>query len=67
MVGLTGFEPVTLRLSSACSNQLSYRPMAFHQFHPVNRKVCSESGFALSSSLQKDVPQELICMLDSAL
>ena len=27
MVGLTGFEPVTLRLSSACSNQLSYRPL----------------------------------------
>ncbi len=27
MVGLTGLEPVTLRLSSACSNQLSYRPM----------------------------------------
>ena len=27
MVGLTGFEPVTLRLSSACSNQLSYRPV----------------------------------------
>ena len=26
VVGLTGFEPVTLRLSSACSNQLSYRP-----------------------------------------
>jgi hypothetical protein len=26
MVGLTGLEPVTLRLSSACSNQLSYRP-----------------------------------------
>ena len=25
-VGLTGFEPVTLRLSSACSNQLSYKP-----------------------------------------
>ena len=28
MVGLTGLEPVTLRLSSACSNQLSYRPVA---------------------------------------
>ena len=27
VVGLTGFEPVTLRLSSACSNQLSYRPV----------------------------------------
>ncbi len=28
-VGLTGLEPVTLRLSSACSNQLSYRPVRF--------------------------------------
>ena len=27
VVGVTGFEPVTLRLSSACSNQLSYTPM----------------------------------------
>ncbi len=27
-MGLTGLEPVTLRLSSACSNQLSYRPVA---------------------------------------
>ena len=26
LVGVTGLEPVTLRLSSACSNQLSYRP-----------------------------------------
>ena len=26
LVGLTGLEPVTLRLSSVCSNQLSYRP-----------------------------------------
>ena len=26
MVGVTGVEPVTLRLSSACSNQLSYTP-----------------------------------------
>ena len=26
LVGLTGLEPVTLRLSSACSNQLSYKP-----------------------------------------
>lgn len=25
-MGLTGLEPVTPRLSSACSNQLSYRP-----------------------------------------
>ena len=30
MVGVTGFEPVTLRLSSACSNQLSYTPDTSH-------------------------------------
>ena len=30
-VGLTGLEPVTLRLSSACSNQLSYRPTKFSE------------------------------------
>ena len=29
LVGVTGFEPVTLRLSSACSNQLSYTPGLF--------------------------------------
>ena len=27
MVGQVGLEPTTPRLSSACSNQLSYRPM----------------------------------------
>ena len=27
VVGVTGVEPVTLRLSSACSNQLSYTPI----------------------------------------
>ena len=27
VVGVTGLEPVTLRLSSACSNQLSYTPI----------------------------------------
>ena len=27
MVGLAGLEPATPRLSSVCSNQLSYRPL----------------------------------------
>ena len=36
VVGVTGFEPVTLRLSSACSNQLSYTPMKF-SFGPPPR------------------------------
>ena len=38
VVGVTGFEPVTLRLSSACSNQLSYTPIlslnCLMQFQP---------------------------------
>ena len=32
MVGQTGLEPVTPRLSSACSNQLSYRPLWISNF-----------------------------------
>ena len=42
MVGLTGVEPVTLRLSSACSNQLSYTPMMIFDFRfnePEKRKA----------------------------
>ncbi len=34
VVGLTGFEPVTPRLSSACSNQLSYRPIGIQDKKP---------------------------------
>ena len=34
MVGVTGFEPVTLRLSSACSNQLSYTPELIRSDYP---------------------------------
>lgn len=30
-VGVAGFEPATLRLSSACSNQLSYTPGCFNR------------------------------------
>ena len=33
VVGLGGFEPPTSRLSSARSNQLSYRPKALHSKH----------------------------------
>jgi hypothetical protein len=36
-MGLTGLEPVTLRLSSACSNQLSYRPFK-KRFNAVNQR-----------------------------
>ena len=39
VVGLTGLEPVTLRLSSACSNQLSYRPQGPVPSFQTKRKV----------------------------
>ena len=42
MVGLTGLEPVTPRLSSVCSNQLSYKP--YHKVLPLIRLI--ESGGA---------------------
>ena len=35
VVGLTGLEPVTLRLSSACSNQLSYKPTVWFVMEAV--------------------------------
>ena len=39
VVGVTGVEPVTLRLSSACSNQLSYTPRALaREFQISNLK-----------------------------
>ncbi len=31
LVGLVGLEPTTPRLSSVCSNQLSYKPISFFQ------------------------------------
>ncbi len=37
MVGVTGFEPVTLRLSSACSNQLSYTPIGIAKLVELRR------------------------------
>lgn len=39
LVGLTGLEPVTLRLSSACSNQLSYRPLVELKSQKSNLKA----------------------------
>ena len=43
LVGVTGVEPVTLRLSSACSNQLSYTPglkPRVHQLIALRSRSC---------------------------
>ena len=47
MVGVTGFEPVTLRLSSACSNQLSYTPSA-----PVRGSQISNLKFEIQELVE---------------
>ena len=44
MVGLTGFEPVTPRLSSVCSNQLSYRPFRAQKAPKLVSKLSVKSG-----------------------
>jgi hypothetical protein len=55
-MGLIGLEPMTLRLSSACSNQLSYRPEWFAESCKVLYEPCilvEARGFEpLTSSLQ---------------
>jgi hypothetical protein len=43
-MGLKGFEPLTLRLSSACSNQLSYRPGA------ADAERNSDRGFVIGQA-----------------
>jgi hypothetical protein len=39
MVGPGGLEPPTPRLSSACSNQLSYEPIARQMVRPDRRHI----------------------------
>ena len=56
MVGLIGLEPMTLRLSSACSNQLSYRPdklpAAIHERFLQSKNLEARGLEPLTSSLQ---------------
>ena len=49
LVGLTGLEPVTLRLSSACSNQLSYRPNRADGFRLVELRRLELPTYSLQS------------------
>ena len=44
VVGVRGVEPRTLRLSSACSNQLSYTPVPSAEFRMWSVEFCSHSA-----------------------
>src|SRR4029453_4982483 len=60
MVGVTGFEPVTLRLSSACSNQLSYTPSQnLLACGAVARRACQLPAFAIASARQPSLSASL--------
>src|SRR6185369_11533257 len=47
LVGVPGFEPGTLRLSSACSNQLSYTPEPDRAVWPVDPELVELRRFEL--------------------
>ena len=53
MVGLTRFELVTPRLSSVCSNQLSYRPQRILNFKEQDDSSAARRGAGL--------PNEPLC------
>ena len=65
LVGLTGLEPVTPRLSSVCSNQLSYRPSSYrpsltdHQDNLLWVLAADQSLF--KEVIQPQVPLRLPC------
>ncbi len=74
MVGLAGFEPATPRLSSVCSNQLSYRPPGMtccgriacwrlRLFRQVTCVGCSQSALkrSVKEVIQPQVPLRLPC------
>ena len=52
VVGVTGFEPVTLRLSSACSNQLSYTP--------VKLRWCASTSASAGGAEESRTPDTLL-------
>jgi hypothetical protein len=52
-MGLTGLEPVTLRLSSACSNQLSYRPEKLRESMNQRFSDCRQQNHSITDSLNR--------------
>ena len=60
MVGLVGLEPTTPRLSSVCSNHLSYKPFVVHL--PITDKCeYPKPLFSRKEVIQPQVPLRLPC------
>ena len=59
MVGRGGFEPPTSRLSAACSNQLSYRPLTRKTAH--NFSLQALKSLHRKEVIQPHVPVRLPC------
>ena len=57
-MGLVGLEPTTPRLSSVCSNPLSYKPLLSIQ-HPIS--VGTSPGFSRKEVIQPHLPIRLPC------
>ena len=61
-MGLVGFEPTTPRLSSVCSNQLSYKPVVIYKLRKticVNTRVINLKQS--KEVIQPQVPLRLPC------
>src|SRR6188768_2833332 len=62
MVGLSRFELLTPRLSSVCSNQLSYRPSSGQLLQPASPRTCQRTGprnATLRSGQHGPIPSKL--------
>ena len=59
VVGLSRFELLTPRLSSVCSNQLSYRPKPTESLHRVK-----EPGFPVLSKLDRTCSRSAVYQID---
>ena len=59
LVGLVGLEPTTPRLSSVCSNHLSYKP--FVTLCPITDKCGCQALFSRKEVIQPQVPLRLPC------
>ena len=62
LVGLDGLEPSTPRLSSVCSNQLSYRPFRLaHRIQPISVGAQRYGRFSRKEVIQPHLPIRLPC------